>query len=247
VKPIWLWFRRFWERPLAITDDEQWEQWRKDTERIFKETKYVFTNRLVFRGIMEMFQNNPQLAADGGFVWEWLKGTYGRDMVLAVGREIDRGTEVVNLIQLMYQLTKRPKVVSRKRFFKMLNLPTPSGADDLLNLGLREMNENWFTDNIGAGQYLDIAKIKRDRNWLEKQCKTVMKYRHKVVAHRSGMELTLTIQEIHDALDAIEVMLKKYYTLFLGGGLIGAEPTIIGNWKRPFTYPWIQLPSDAEN
>ena len=87
--------------------------------------------------------------------------------------------------------------------------------------------------------YLDPAKIKKDRNWLEKRCRKVMKYRHKVVAHRSTMDLTLTIEEIDEALDAVEEMLKKYYLLFTGAGLLGAEPAIQFDWQTVFTIPWI--------
>src|ERR1051326_7407877 len=103
----------------ALTYDQQWTQWQKDIERIYKETVYVFEQRLVFREVTMMFQENDALKADGGFIWDWLRGIYGPAMVIAVGRELDRDTEVVNLIQLMYQMTKRPKVVSRKRFVEM--------------------------------------------------------------------------------------------------------------------------------
>jgi hypothetical protein len=43
------------------------------------------------------------------------------------------------------------------------------------------------------------------------------------------------------------LVLEKYYILFRGGGLVGAEPSVIGDWKKPFTYPWIQPPPDAGN
>jgi hypothetical protein len=60
--------------------------------------------------------------------------------VLAVGREVDKHTEVINLIQLMYQMTQRPKVISRQRFLKMLDLENPA---------------------IGEVEYLDVARSTR--------------------------------------------------------------------------------------
>jgi hypothetical protein len=225
----------FQKHPL--TETQQWEAWQKDFARIYTETVYVFQRRLIFREIMRMFQNNPELQRDSSVVWDYLHGTYGRDMVLAVGRELDRHTETINLIQLMYQITKRPRVISRARFFKLLNLPAPRpGAID--GDYLYRKNQEWFTQNFGAGEYLAAAHVKRDRNWLEKRCKTVMKYRHKMVAHRTEIELSLTVKHVDHALDAIEVILKKYHVLFTGGGLVGAEPTIQGNWMRPFRFPW---------
>src|SRR5688572_18964288 len=123
-----VWLRSLVERPPAITDEQQWDQWRKDVERIYRETVYVFRNRLLLREIRQMFQQNAQLQAEGGYIWRWLFGMYGRDMVLAVGREVDKHPEVVNLIQLMSQMTKRPKVISRERFLKR-HLKAPAGPD----------------------------------------------------------------------------------------------------------------------
>lgn len=138
---ILLKLQQLWEHPPALTEDKQWEQWEKDIRRIYTETVYAFENRLVYRELWQIFKNNPKLSAEGGFIWGWIKGIYGRDQVLAVGREVDRHTEVINLIQLMYQMTKRPKVISRARFFKMLDLENPAkGRSEMLIHALREAN-----------------------------------------------------------------------------------------------------------
>ena len=239
--------RPLWEHPPALTEGQQWAQWEKDVRRIYTETVYAFKNRLVYRELWRIFSENPKLKANGGFIWTWIKCIYGRDQVLAIGREVDKHTEVINLIQLMYQMIQRPKVISRTRFMTMLDLDNPEkNRSELLKEVLRESNNRWFSENIGDGEYLDLAKIKKDRNWIEKQCKAVMKYRHKVVAHRSPMELTLTIEQIDKALDAIEKMLQKYYLLFTGASLMGAEPAIQFDWHDVFTYPWIDQKRDED-
>jgi hypothetical protein len=131
--------RPLWEHPPALTSDQQWEQWREDIDRTYTETVYAFRNRLVYRELSRIFKANQRLSAEGGFIWNWIKGVYGRDQVLAVGREVDRHTEVINLIQLTYQMTRRPKVISRERFFKMLDLENPAKKrSDLLIRALRE-------------------------------------------------------------------------------------------------------------
>jgi hypothetical protein len=58
------------------------------------------------------------------------------------------------------------------------------------------------------------------------------------------MELTLTIEQIDAALDAIEAMLQKYYLLFYGGSLMGAEPAIQFDWETVFTFPWVEVEED---
>ena len=98
-----------------LSDDEQWAAWQEQIRRIQNETTYAFQSRVVFRAILEMFEN-AALQKEGGFVYEWIGSIYGRDQVLAVRRELDRDSEVVNLIQLMYQIVRRPQVVSRARY-----------------------------------------------------------------------------------------------------------------------------------
>jgi hypothetical protein len=56
--------------------------------------------------------------------------------------------------------------------------------------------------------------------------------------------LTLTIEQIDQALDEVERMLQKCYLLLTGASLLGAEPAIQFDWQQVFTYPWIDPPED---
>ena len=194
LSDAWLAFLEVFKRQPLISPDNQWLAWKNDIKRIHDETVYVFENRYVFRRLREIMAGKREVESEGGFFFEWVRGLYGRDMVIAVGRELDQNTEVINLIQLMYQLTRCPEVITRDRFIQMLDLKpgNPDAWPPETDSILLKINQKWFTDNIGAGDKLDPALIQKDRNWLEKQCKTVMKYRHKMVAHRSPMQLTLT-------------------------------------------------------
>ena len=73
----------------TLSYEQQWAKWENDIRRIYTETVHVFKNRLIFREIVEMFKANPDLNAKGGYIWDWINGLYGRDMVLAVRRELD--------------------------------------------------------------------------------------------------------------------------------------------------------------
>lgn len=229
-------------RTPRLSDDAQWEQWKQDFDRIYQENLYVFRNRYIYRELLKIFENNDFLKKEGGYFFEWLKGHYGRDMVMAVGRELDRNTESINLIQLIYQMTQRPDVITRQRFLDIHQVKPgdPKAWPPDIDCFRYEQTQKWFTENVGSGNQLDPAVIKKDRNWLEKQCKSAMKYRHKMVAHRSDMQLTLTIKEIHDSLDAVEKILKKYYGIMTGNALMQATPTIQFYWTKVFTQPWIE-------
>jgi hypothetical protein len=221
-------------RPLKrkphLSDDKQWDAWQKLLERIHQETVYTFKNRLVFREILAMFERNEELRTEGHFVWEWLRGTYGRDQALAVRREADRGSDVINLIQLMYQMSKHSEVMSRVRY--KAHFPPDTVIPE-------DMQDDQFTQLCGKGDYMNPKILKRDRRRLEKDCWKVVDYANKAIAHRTEQKRDLTITEVHKAMDAIEQVHKKYYVLLTGGGLMQAEPAIQFNWKKVFTKPWI--------
>lgn len=217
-----------WSKP-RLSDDGQWAAWQAHIERIVTETIYAFESRLVFRTILEMYQDNPRLQQDGAFVYDWIGGVYGRDQVMAVRRELDRDSEVVNLIQLMYQIVRRPDVISRARYLAHFPPDTVFSA--------REQNEQ-FDRLCGKGPFINVAMVRSDRNKLERKCRAVIKYANKLVAHRTTAQVPLTFKQIHEAMDAIEGILKKYYVILTGKALAGAEPAIQFPWRDVFRIPW---------
>lgn len=225
------WFQRQLEAiRQRFSEDYQWDSWRASYGRIYKESLFLYRNRAVFREVISMYEHNAQLQSDGAFFWEWLVTTYGHYIVLGVGRELDRGPTAINLFQLMRKMAERPRIVSRARF--MLHM---KDSEDFV----RKLNDQWFTENFGPGEYADPKLIQEDKAWLEKQCSHVVRYRHNMVAHRSPLTLNITVKQVHNAMDAIEEIIKKYHILFEGAGLVTVEPSIIHNWQRAFTYPWI--------
>ena len=71
----------------------------------------------------------------------------------------------------------------------------------------------------------------------------MIKYANKLVAHRTTAEVPLTLKQIHDAMEAIEEVLKKYLLILTGAALMGAEPAIQFNWRNAFSIPWdVQSP-----
>ena len=57
--------------------------------------------------------------------------------------------------------------------------------------------------------------------------------------------MPLTLKEIHDAMDAVEEMLKKYHVLFTGKGLVRAEPSVLVPWWKAFDVAWRMEPGTA--
>jgi hypothetical protein len=229
IRELWRRFLRLLQRKPVLSDSEQWDAWQRLLEEIHTELLFAFRNRYVFREIMGMFQKNDTLKADGGFVWEYLRLTYGHYQAMGVRREADRGSNVMNLSQLMYQMSHRPEVMSRKRY--KAHFP----ADTVIP---EQMQDEQFTNMCGSGDYMDPKIIKKDRRRLERDCKKVVDYANKMIAHRSTEKRELTLVEIHTAMDAIEAVHKKYYVLLTGGGLVTVTPAIQFNWEKVFMIPW---------
>jgi hypothetical protein len=96
----------------------------------------------------------------------------------------------------------------------------------------------------GPGAFIDPKVVRKDIDEVDKQAKLVVLYANKIVAHRTTESVQTTLKHVNDSLEAIEKVLQKYYSLLTGGGLMGAEPSIINNWQAAFTVPWISPVED---
>ena len=93
-------------------------RWRRQIRRIQREITYAFHNRIIFREVMRMFRHNPALHQDGATVHDWIVGMYGRDQLMAVRRELDGQSGVINLIKLLHEIEQRPDVITRRGYLR---------------------------------------------------------------------------------------------------------------------------------
>lgn len=78
------------------------------------------------------------------------------------------------------------------------------------------MQDGQFDELCGNGEYIDVARVKKDYKRLLKDCRPVVNYVNKRIAHRTDVDVDLTMQQIHTAMDAVEEILKKYYVTLTG-------------------------------
>jgi hypothetical protein len=52
------------------------------------------------------------------------------------------------------------------------------------------------------------------------------------------VEATLTLNDIHDAIDLIGEVFTRYYSLFEAASMVTLEPVIQHDWKAVFREPW---------
>jgi AbiU2 len=101
---------------VAMPAVDLYTRWQGHVKRIYTETVYIFTTRYKFREIQDMFRKNKELNKIGGDVYEWLLGIWGRDVLMAIRRELDTQSGTINLVHLLREIQDRPDVLTRRRW-----------------------------------------------------------------------------------------------------------------------------------
>lgn len=102
-------------RGEAVTDEEHFAEWQRYIKATYRETVDAFWNRKLYRAVRQMFRTNPDLAASGQHIWEWIAGMYARDAAMLVRRELDRQKGVLNLRHLLYDMEEHVDVLASRR------------------------------------------------------------------------------------------------------------------------------------
>lgn len=221
----------------SLTDDEVWARWNERMTRVRHELHYVFSTRKKFRDVTATFENNDDLKAIGGEVYQWLFFMWARDIVIAVRRELDSDTNAICLGRLLDEMAQRPKVITRRRFLD--GIPEEDFKFKMLSVTFDGHGVVKAADAMDDN--LDPAGIANDRKHLLKVAKPVLAYANQLIAHRSETEeVPITLGEVNGAVDEIETVFLKYYAIINGPALMGLEPSIIGDWMKPFRIPWIK-------
>jgi hypothetical protein len=225
--------------PTKLSDDELFAKLTKDVVEIKNHITMAFKYRKIFRDTTEMLQKHPTLSTspDAGYWYDWLRTLYAHYIVMSVRRELDRGATSPNLFRLLHEISKRPEILSRARYEAFFE------GTVFKEHGLNVWDTQ-FTEMAGPGAFIDPKVVRKDIDEVDKQAKLVVLYANKIVAHRTTESVQTTLKHVNDSLEAIEKVLQKYYSLLTGGGLMGAEPSIINNWQAAFTVPWISPVED---
>lgn len=214
----------------GMTSDDIWKRWVERVNAIHIELTFVFANRRKFLEVQEMFQKNERLSQIGSQPYQWILGHWGRDTVMAVRRELDNNRNTISFGALLDEMADHNNLVTRKRFLGKLAEP---GAEEFLVNSNNKSFDKWGVVSRTSKpleDYLNADGIRADRQSLNKAAKPVLDYGNQLIAHRTPIgRLPLTIDQIHDALDAIEPVFKKYLVTLTGSALSEIEPTNVGD------------------
>ena len=137
-------------------------------------------------------------------------------------------------------MIERPQVLTRRRYLG----PIEDQSDFRWQMLWRTFNDFGVIparerDDGTLDDYLDPARVEVDRSKLDDACGPVIKVANRMVAHRTPIEeMPLTFMQLNDAIDSFEPIFVKYRAIVRGPYLDRLEPSIIGDWTKPFYIAW---------
>lgn len=170
---------------------------------------------------------------------------YIEAQVLAIRRQVDNDPRTLSLRRLIGQLESHRRQFTRSWYIaRWLDGRDPSSEDlherELAKLHLELANGAFdqFTDGPGDEQ-LGCRRLQKDRERLLQMTEKVVAFANAVVGHtqKVPLDIEVTYNDFHQALEHLGEMLQRYYLLINQGGLVTTTPVIQGDWKGLFRKP----------
>lgn len=193
---------------------------------------------------------NPTLP--DSYWWEFMVDTYITTQAMAVRRQADVDKRVASLIRIMLELKTRPQLITREYWIGLWR----DDPDDARWIK-QEAERGWATQYAGStGDYLDPAIPAEDYETLTSAASKVNRFVNRHIAHSQSTihqpnrnqppdvdaaspDTTLSAKEVHDVIDVIGDLFKKYYNLLTASSYVFLVPVIQHDWLAAFRVPWM--------
>ena len=180
---------------------------------------------------------NEALKKVDSTILRWMKDAFTADLVISIGRICDRDKRTLSLTRFLETLKERPEYLTRERYVKLW----PASDSFFANRG--------FDNLAGEDQSVfstDIIQADIKRITDEDPIKKIMAYRHQYVAHNDKEKGEApTYDELFQAFDVIEKIIKKYNLLIRTSYYRKLAPVMQGDWEEVFTVPWMSRQSSS--
>jgi hypothetical protein len=212
---------------------EKWTRWIDGTIKDNVLTMHL--QRKTWRDVSAILEENGQLPES--YWWKFMLDTYGQAQAVAVRRQRDTHRDVASLGKLLTELQDDASLVTCDFW-----------------VGLWDTSDSWdlhyakgrWAENYGGGvgPHLDPAIPAADFDALTATAAEVKNWVDRHVAHADASavpaSVTLTLQDIHDAIDVIGELFRRYHTLFTAREMADLVPLLTPDWKAVFVQPWIR-------
>ena len=194
----------------------------------------MHTRRFVWQQVQDMLQRNDRLPESHW--WLFMKDTYAITQTIAVRRQADTGREADSLGRLISEIKDDAGRLTRESWIGQWP------ADD--ELLLLHAQQSWDRQWAGAiGGHLDPTIPEQDLDTLTVASAAVRHYVDKQVAHSDAgakpASFTLTVGDVHEAIDAIGDVFRKYFNLMTASDMAQLAALLPPNWMIVFVDAWM--------
>ena len=224
---------------LGGMDDPRIVKWTGWCENTIKDNVLtMYLHRDTWREVSKIIEDNGQLP--DSYWWQFMWDTYAVTQAVAVRREADIHKDVASLGKLIQEIRDDPSRITREFWIGLWD------TDD--ELMLRRAQQGWTKQYAGSmGTHLDPAIPSADSDALTAVASKVKAYVDRHVAHADASAasagVTVTLSEVHDAIDVVGDLFKRYYNLLTASSYGSLVPLIQHNWKAVFREPWLRTSS----
>jgi hypothetical protein len=211
-----------------VTDlrNAKWQRWITGTINNNVLTMYI--QRDAWREVSKMLEANGQLP--DSYWWEFMRDTYATTQAVAVRRQADTHRDAASLGKLIKEIRDDPGKITRGLWDE-----PPFGFEHVIA-------QNGWAEQYGGevGDHLDPAIPTADFETLRTAAANVKAYVDEHVAHAdpAAASVTLTLGQVHGAVEVIGDLFKRYYNLLTAGSYVELVPAIQHDWKAVFRVPW---------
>jgi hypothetical protein len=229
---------------------EKWEHWLE--EGISNDVYSMNLQRFAWLRMQEIIDKNADLKTTESYFWEFIFDIYAKTQAQAVRRQADVDKQAASLGRLIREITDTPERLTRDWYVAIWGRSDQD--EDDRRYWKREAETYWAETFAGeVGDHIDPAITGADLTELRDGSEKVRRYVDKHVAHfdasvigrgppnapsRSGQSLP-TLNEVHDAIDLVGGLFKKYSALFTAAAILDLTPALQHDWEAVFRMPWI--------
>jgi hypothetical protein len=217
-----------------MTDEriEKWTGWIEGT--IWKNVLTLHLQRDTWRDVSQILQENGELP--DSYWWKFMVDTYGVTQGMGVRRQADTHRDAASLGKLLQEVGDDASRITQDFWVDLWHTTDPADLEHARRV---------FAEAYGGtvATSLDPSIPAVDLDGLRAAAATVKDWVDQHVAHADASPAptseTLTLSDIHQAVDVIGDLFKKYYLLFTAAE-VEVVPIIDPKWKLVFRVPWMR-------
>lgn len=177
--------------------------------QILNSVSRLVEDKYFFQEYQKFLQASKTLDQQNQFLY-FISVNYIEAATLGVFRQVDRNKKSQSLLNLLRSIDANSSLFTLRRFSaKYSGFMHPMAKRDFQQFAVKD------------GSHIDRMKLRKDIAALKRITKPIVKYRHKVVAHRNKRQVSIrgTINDLYIAIDFLEKLVIKYHLLLTQGGM----------------------------